>query len=219
MQRTIKVTGKANLNISPDQTVVRLELKNKYDDYEEALLKSNEETKEVKDLIASYDINRKDIKTIKFNVESKYESYKDKNGDYKSRFIGYGYSHILEFSFDNDNKLLGRILRVLSRTKNVYDVRVKYTVKDKEEAKNKLLKKAVQDAISKAEIIADASNVRLGNIVTIDYSVKEYDYDMSPYGREYERKCYFTSSDDLDMDITPEDIELNDHATVIFEIF
>lgn len=219
MQRTIKVTGKANLNVSPNQTTIRLELKNVYEEYEITLLKSNEETKDIKEIITSFGIERNNIKTKRFNIETEYTSYKDTYGDYQKKFVGYKYNHIIEFSFDNDNKLLGNILSELSHKSSVNDIRVYYTIKDKEEAKNKLLKQAVKDAINKAEIIADASNVNLGNIVTVDYSFREFDYRTSPFGREYEcNEMLSPTSEEFDMDITPEDIELKDDVTVVFEI-
>lgn len=219
MQKTIKVTGMTSLNLSPDQITLTLNLKNYYDDYEKTLIMSNEETSLVKNLIQSFNIDRNEIKTLIFNVGTEYTSYKDKKGEYQRKFRGYSYNHKIQFSFDIDNKLLGQILKKLTKAQNVYDIKIMYSIKDKEEAKNKLLKKAVQNAIAKATIIAEASNLQLGNIVSIDYSLKDYEYDSSPFYRPYECSCdYSASESELDMDIIPEDIKLNDNVTIIFEI-
>ena len=58
-----------------------------------------------------------------------------------------------------------------------------YTIKDVEAAKNELLGKAVAESKKKAQVLTDAAGVKLGNIISIDYSWGEIDiYSDVKYG-------------------------------------
>ena len=167
--RTIRVTGKGNLKVKPDMTRITLSLKGLYEEYGETLKKSSDDTEKIKDLLAEFGFERADLKTLNFNVETEYESYKDK-GAYKQRFIGYRYHHQLKVEFDSDNERLGRVLYALAHCSVKPEFRLSYTVKDPEAAKNELLGKAVADAKEKAEVLSSAAGVVLKGIESIDYS-------------------------------------------------
>ena len=77
MTRTIKVEGKAKLNISPDQTTLRLELSNLFSEYQEALYSSNEDTRKLRHALNYFGIKEEDIKTVKYSIETEYSLYKD----------------------------------------------------------------------------------------------------------------------------------------------
>ena len=47
---------------------------------------------------------------------------------------------------------------------------IEYTIKNPEKSKNELLANAVKDSMGKANVLADAAGVVLGDIVTIDFS-------------------------------------------------
>lgn len=49
--------------------------------------------------------------------------------------------------------------------------------------KNKLLEKAVKDSRVKAEVLAKAAEMKLDELVSIDYSWGELKLTTSPYGR------------------------------------
>lgn len=85
------------------------------------------------------------MKTLSFHVDTEYESYRDKNNDYKRRFVGYRFNHALKVEFESDNDRLGKILYALANGKVRPEFRISYTVKDPEAAKNLLLGKAVTD--------------------------------------------------------------------------
>ena len=94
-------------------------------------------------------------------------------------------------------------------------------MKDPEAAKNELLGKAVKDAKEKAAVITAAAGVTLKDIQNIDYSWGEIEFEVSPMNRlmkacapapsACEDACY-------DLDIEPDDIEVADTVTVVWEI-
>ncbi len=218
--RTIRVTGKGKIKVKPDMTRITITLEEMSPDYAETLRCSSDNTDSLKEVLAPFGFERSDLKTLNFNVNTEYESYKEK-GTYKQRFVGYRFRHLLKVEFDSDNERLGKILYALGNCTLNPEFRISYTVKDPEAAKNELLGKAVKDAKEKATVITAAADVTLKDIQSIDYSWGEIEFEINPMNRlmkactpvsaACEDSCY-------DLDIEPDDIEVADTVTVVWEI-
>ena len=214
--RTIRVTGKGNIKVKPDMTRLTITVEGQYKDYAETLVHSSEDTETLKDLFSGFGFERSDLKTLSFNVDTVYESYRQ-NGDYKKRFVGYKFSHRIKVELESDNVRLGKILYALANSDLHPEFRISYTVKDKEGAKNELLSKAVEDAIAKAKVLSAASGVKLGDIQTIDYSWGHIDFEVKPV-RELTCSSITLEEKRLEFDVEPDDIDVSDTVTVVFEI-
>ncbi len=216
--RTIRVTGKGRIKVKPDMTRLTITLEGTFKDYAETLSRSSKDTESLKDLMCEFGFERSDLKTLSFSVDTEYESYREKD-IYKNRFVGYKFVHILKLEFESDNERLGKIVYALANSDIHPEFRISYTVKDPEAAKNELLGKAVKDAKAKAIVLSAASEVTLKDIHNIDYSWGEINFDVSPMRDSMilESRC-ITTSESYDMDIEPDDIEVTDTVTVIWEI-
>ena len=217
--RTIRVTGKGQIKVKPDMTRITITLEGMYPDYAETLKHSSEDTDSLKDVLAAFGFESTDLKTLSFNVDTEYESYKD-HGAYKQRFVGYRFRHLLKVEFDSDNERLGKILYALGNCALNPEFRISYTVKDPEAAKNELLGKAVKDAKEKAAVITAAAGVTLKDIQSIDYSWGEIELEVSPMNRLMKACAPVVACADssYDLDIEPDDIEVADTVTVVWEI-
>ena len=216
-KRTIRVTGKGKIKVKPDMTRITLTLEGAYPEYDETLRKSSESTDQMKDLLSNFGFGRSDLKTLNFSVDTDYESYRE-NGEYKQRFIGYKFRHILKVEFDSDNKRLGNILFGLAHFPHHPEFRISYTVKDSETAKNELLGKAVKDAKEKAVVLTQAAKVSLKDILSIDYSWGEIDFEVNPMNKMMPCDCCAAPDDSYELDIEPDDIDIVDTVTVVWEI-
>ena len=217
MKRTIRVTGKGNLKVQPDQIRILISLEDTFALYEEAVRESAKQTEEVKAVLCEAGLEKKSVKTLDFGVRPKYENYQY-NDVWKKRLIGYTFSHEMKVEFDRDQELLGKVLEKLASCPRHPEFDIEYTIKDEEEAKSKLLEKAVKDSKRKAEILCGASDVRLGELVTIDYSWGEMRF-LS----ETSNNICCRGADDRMMalgavDIEPDDIDISDTVTVVWEI-
>ena len=221
-KRIIRVTGKGNLKVKPDMTRITMKLEGSYMEYDETLRRSAEDTEHLKDILEKHGFDRGDVKTLTFNVEPKNESYQARDKSWKQRFKGYVFHHTLKVEFDSDNKRLGKILYALANAKKINpEFRISYTVKDKEASKNELLGKAVEDARAKAVVLAQAAGVQLKDIQSIDYSWREIAFEYSPMHGDMAtgvHRSAFLSEERYDMDIEPNDIEVSDTVTVVWEI-
>lgn len=220
-KRVIRVTGKGQIKATPDMTRITITLEGVMPDYEQTLMISSSDTEILKDLMEDMGFKRKDVKTLSFNVNTETESYKDDNDNWRNRFIGYKYRHLVKVEFPSDNKRLGRILYALANNEALHpDFRFSFFVKDVEGSKNELLGKAVADAKAKAEVLSSAAGVSLQEIISIDYSWGEIDFEFSPM-RE---GLMLSECEDMgavgsyDIDIEPDDIEMSDTVTVVWQI-
>mgnify|MGYP000785304816 CR=1 FL=1 len=93
--RTIRVTGKGQIKVKPDITRITMTLTGVFKEYGETLRHSSEDTEALKDVLSAFGFERSDLKTLSFHVDTEYESYRDKNNDYKRRFVGYQFNHWL----------------------------------------------------------------------------------------------------------------------------
>ncbi len=219
--RTIRVTGKGQIKLRPDMTRITMTLTGLYREYGETLRRSSEDTEALKDVLDGFGFERSDLKTLSFHVDTEYESYRDRNNDYKQRFTGYRFHHVVKVEFGSDNERLGRILYALANCGVKPEFRISYTVKDPEAAKNLLLGKAVTDAREKAAVLTRAADVSLRDIQSIDYSWGEIDFEYRPMrGEILAEKCLPApmAAGSYDLDIEPDDIEVSDTVTVLWEI-
>ncbi len=218
--RTIRITGKGQVRLKPDVTRITITLTGLYKDYGETLRRSSEDTETLKDILSGFGFARSDLKTLDFNVDSEYESYRDKNNNYKQRFTGYRFRHMLKVEFGSDNERLGKVLYALANCSVHPEFRISYTVKDPEAAKNLLLGNAVADAKDKAAVLTGAAGVTLKDIQSIDYSWGEISFECTPTNRMLMADCEAIPVEGAAyaMDIEPDDIDVSDTVTVVWEI-
>lgn len=218
--RTIRVTGKGKIKVKPDMTRLTITLEGLEKEYAETLERSSKDTGKLKAALEKFGFDRSDVKTLSFSVDAEYRSYK-KNETYYSKLVGYRFSHRLKVEFVSDNVRLGKIVYALARSEVRPEFKISYTVKDPEAAKNELLGKAVADSKAKAHVLTDAAGVALKDIQNIDYSWGEINFEISPMRDLVCEKMMLSdcSADaGYDYDIEPDDIEVTDTVTVVWEI-
>ena len=220
MERTIRVTGKGKISVKPDTIRIRLIMEGIYPEYDETLQKSSEIVELLKDLVEKQGYERKELKTLYFNIDAEYESYQAKDKSWKRRFQGYKYVHRMKIEFPADNQRLGKMLYALAHCPVSPEFSIEYTVYDPEASKNELLGKAVKDSLKKASVLAGASDAKLGKIINIDYSWGEIDFVSKPLQEMSLRCCEpdESYSSSYNMDIEPDDIDITDTVTVVWAL-
>lgn len=220
MERTIRVTGRGKMNVKPDTIELNIFVSKVYPEYAEAMEASAEMTEVLKAAAERAGFDPRDLKTTGFSVNMNYEGVYDEKGNWKNKFAGYRYDHNLALRFDADNVKLGKMLWELSDCGADAEISINHTVKDPEPVRNELLAKAVKDSRTKAEVLAAASGVSLGDIISVDYSWGE----MQIYNRTVDNLTFGSNSkismteESFDMDIEADDIHIRDTVTVIWEI-
>lgn len=215
-ERVIRIKGRGIVSMPPDCIQINIKLNKTCLSYEESMKAAASSLEEIRQALEPYGFSKKNIKTNHFAIDSRYESVRDEKGNYRRVFFGYTYNHNLNIEFENDNKKLGKVLFSLSKCCCSPEFSIIYKMKDYTEMQKALLEKAVSDAKTKAEIIAKASGVKLGDILDIDYSWS----DINIYHEDnviYEKmECCDSEIEAIDLEA--EDLSTSDTVTVTWQI-
>ena len=163
MERNLTITGSATKTFSPDTVKVYM--------YLEAVSKTADSAKSVftskstlmTNIIKQLGFNSDDLRTENFYVDKNYEYIDNKrvqNG-YKADCT---YSLTMDLDYNSLESLISGLSQAL-QMRITYDV----LLKNREAEEKAVLQLAVENARSKAEYVASACGVKLGDIVGINY--------------------------------------------------
>lgn len=214
MDRTITVKGSAKLSLRPDYVVITMTVTAEDRSYDQAMELATAHLESLRDALAAIGYDRKELKTTDFRVSTEYDFQNDQYGNGRRVFRGYVCTHDLKLSLDFDAARLGETLSAITGCKAAPELNVRFTVKDADAVSDELLRQASDNALRRARVLAAASGVELGQLVRVYYSWGDRDF-VSPTG--------FAAGGMLrkakaSMDFTPEDIDVNDQATFVWEI-
>ncbi len=217
MSRTITVKGMGKVTAAPDLVVISMNLEAREKEYEKALALAAEKIEALNAALEKIGFEKKSVKTTDFNVRTVYDRVQDKNG-YKNVFGGYACSHRLKVEFDFDTKRLAQTLSAISGCLAQPELSIAFTVKDPTAVSRKLLQSATKNAREKAQILCEAAGVTLGELLNIDYNWGEINV-VSHTNYMIENRCMAMPMGGLaDMELQPDDINVSDTATFVWEI-
>ena len=206
------------LSLKPDQTVVSLTLKTVRADYDKAMDEAAKHLEQLRSAIAGIGFTKDDLKTTSFDLGTECENERDENGNYKQIFVGYRVTHGLKLELDFDSQRLSKVLGAIAVCIAEPGLNVQFTVKDKGAVGAALLQSACANAKAKAEILTKASGVTLGELVSIDYNWGEWHlFSQTQY--DMEDACMrMASAAPTSIEIEPDDIDISDSVTFVWEI-
>ncbi|MCG8477015.1 MAG: SIMPL domain-containing protein [Cytophagales bacterium] len=214
-QKTLVITGRGLEKIAPDQVNISLNLDQRNPDYLQCVKDLNNRIEQLTKAFEAKGFNPKTIKTSNYNIrqESRYN-----NKINRSEFVGYIASYRINIKFPFKQKLIDKAFSAIVSSLTQVSFNMGYTIAEPEKVKGRLIAKAVADARKKANILAKASGVELGEVVSIDYSEKTPGIYPEPY------RVSFKDNARLQMDAmgapeaNPEDIQLTDQVTITWTI-
>lgn len=216
--KTITVKGIGKVSVKPDLIVVSMKLETEDKEYNKTMELAAQRIQLINEALEKIGFEKDAVKTTNFNVRTDYESVGDKNGSYKSVFKGYVCNHNLKVEFDFDTKTLASVLSLISECLAKPEFSISFTVKDPSAVSGELLKSAAKNAKEKAEILCSASGVELGELISIDYNWSEIDV-CSDTEYMVERRCAIGSAQTFaNIDISPDDIKVDDTAAFVWKI-
>jgi hypothetical protein len=216
MNRLITVKGTGNVSVKPDLIVITMNLESQQLEYDQTMQFAADSVNIITSAIESIGFDKKDLKTTSFNVRTHYESYRDKDNNYKSKFDGYVCEQGLKLEFDFESKVMSDVLSAIAKTSVNPKLNIQFSVKDKNAVSEELLAQATENARKKAEILSKASGVDLGKLINIDYNWGELHL-YSPTRYDMEDRCMVMESS-YAPEIEPDDINASDTVTFVWEI-
>ncbi len=218
MKRTITIQGIGKLSLKPDYTVISMSLRAANEEYDTAMETASRHLDTLQNALKRLGFAKEDLKSSRFDVSTEYNNERDKNGNYKRVFVGYVVTLQLKLEFDFNMERLAEVLVAIAGCIAQPELNVQFTVKDKEAVNAALLESACDNARAKAKILTGASGVKLGELLSIDYSWGDRAL-CSPTRYEMDEACMLkASAAPSGMEITPEDIKVSDQVTFVWAI-
>ena len=164
-QRTIRVTGHGKSSAAPDMATIQTGVVTQAKTAVEAMDQNNGALEKIMADLKDMKVEEKDIQTSQFSVQPVYE--RGDRGERKPEIVGYRVSNQLRIRV---RKLpeLGKLLDTLIRSGSNQMSGISFGVDDSTVVMNEARKKAIADAIERAELYADAAGVTFGKVISID---------------------------------------------------
>lgn len=219
MMKSITVKGIGNVSAKPDYITISMTIESMDSDYEKAMDGAARRIESLKAAAVSVGYEKEALKTTSFNVETRYENVKDRQGNYKREFAGYACVYRLKLAFDFDSKQLAKVISAITGSEASPELSIAFTVKNPAKVSEELLISAAQNARAKAEILCRASGVELGQLISIDYNWGELNIiSRTSYEMEDCLMSHASMGKCCAPEIEPDDIDVSDSAAFVWEI-
>ena len=165
--RTITVKGTGNVSARPDYIILSLNIETLSKTYDRAMSEAAERIERLQGAAVCVGYRKEDLKTTSFDVQTRYENVKDRQGNYKREFVGYACSYRLKLAFDFDSKQLAKVISAIADCGAKPELSIAFTVRNPSAVSKKLLINATENARAKAEILCKASSNTLVSKVEV----------------------------------------------------
>lgn len=219
MERAITIKGVGRATIKPDYVILSLTVEGKEKKYANAVESAAKKINKLNEALEQAGFEAGCAKTVNYNVRANYNFVKDRKNQMQRQFDGYVCVHRLKIEFDYNTELLGKGLSTISASLADPQLDVSFTVKDKDAVNEELLSNAAKNVRKKAEVLCTASGATLGKLITIDYNWSDINI-FSKADLRMENTCELAMPTAVlpSIDIQPNDINVSDTATFIWEI-
>jgi uncharacterized protein len=209
-QRVISVQGRGTVRAEPDLVQLSFSISVLDQEYDVAMARLNDRVNQLRQDVATVDVDPKELKTTNFNISPKHYWSEEEE---EQVFLGFEAEHDLRLELPLDQDLLNRALVQLAESASQATFSIYFAVKDQDALRQRVLANAVARARENAETLAQAAGVQLGEILRIEYGWAEVRF--SERMMTYEASEMPTSPMP---DIQPDEIEAGDNVTVIWAI-
>ncbi|MBQ9498191.1 MAG: SIMPL domain-containing protein [Selenomonadaceae bacterium] len=216
-KRTIHIKGTGHAAQTPDTVVLSLTLTAQNKEYSAAMKIGSQQVEMLRESIVEAGFDADDLKTINFDVRAVYEDEEYKEGNskrYRRNFIGFECRHDLKLTFALDNDKLNAAVDTIAISLAQPKISIAFTIKDADAFTDEILKDAARNARRQAEILCAASGVKLGKLLSVNYSWNELNirHEPVPCG------ALLAPSEKNSFDFRPDEIKASDSVDFIWEI-
>lgn len=163
---TISIQGKGHVSAEPDTAFVNSGVTTQAKTAREALSANTARMTSLIGILENAGIEPRDIQTANFSIQPQYV-YADSSGNnHPPRIVGYSVSNSVAVrvrEIENLGTILDQIVSVGANTIN----NISFSVQDTDALYDEVRKRAMADAIKKANLYANAAGVGLGRITNI----------------------------------------------------
>jgi uncharacterized protein len=169
------VAGDAKIEVAPEQATIKLHVVAFEKDSETAVATVQQQVARVLEILESFAVPADAITSfsLRKDVERARQDYRD------LEILGYYVSRRVEADLA-DLSQFGELIAALAGLENVSQVEAEFDIKNREDIEAELTRQAAKDARRKAQNMAEAMDVSLGQVHAI--SETEFRFDGTIYG-------------------------------------
>lgn len=165
----ISVTGEGEVSVAPDMAILNLSVLREAETAREAVSASSEAMKQVLAALKAAGIAERDLQTSGLNIQPRYTQPGGQGRPQAPKISGYAASNVLTVRV-RDLSAVGTILdKVIGLGVN-QGGDITFVNDDPKPSLAEARKRAVADAMARARTLAEAANVKLGRILSIEES-------------------------------------------------
>ena len=216
--RTITVKGVSKVTVKPDYIEITMKLEAKGKLYAKVMEPATEQLSRLNKALEAIGFEKDSLKTSNFDIQANQERRKDIRGNIQWVFSEFVCKHQLKLSFDLDMDKLAQVLSTIAKCLAYPELNIAFTIKDTAALNEALLRETAMNAKHKAELLCEASDVKLGQLLTIDYDWKEFNIYSETNIDFMHQYSYDSSPKTKYMKMEPDSIHIKDTANYIWEI-
>lgn len=164
--RTISVNGSGTISLDPDMATINIGVHTENSDAQQAVADNNAQAQEVMDVLKNFGIAERDISTSNFSIYPR----QDYDNEGKITSITYVVDNSVQVKVRDLSTIGGVLDAAVSAGANSING-IQFGVEDSSAAYNDALEAAVVNARGRAEVLAQAAGVELGEVQSISSSV------------------------------------------------
>lgn len=212
-QSVLSVEGNASMAVKPTTTTINLNIESKHTSYPGAVQSMIERVDQLTKDLKKLGFEDKDIVTSNFNVNQSRIYVRNQWKD--SGFVA---TQNLIVSFDQDKKKLLEVLNTATKSSSRPSISLSFGLdaSKKESVKNELIKLAVSDAKTKADIIAAASGYQITGIKEIRYG--ELNRSPLPMYEAAASRSFMKTADVEIANFEASDLRFNESISIVYTI-
>ena len=218
MSGTLEVQGEGRANAVPDHIRLSFALAGYAVSYRETVEQLNAQTEELRCLIESAGIDRKEVKTRDFDISARWKTVKklDRARGEKTEeevFEGYTASHSLRLELKYDKEQVNKLLELITSGEHRARLSVDFFVGDEEGLQKRAMADAARRARENAEILAREAGVKLVKVLKVSYGWAEVRFRQMP-SMDYMQIDACSASPDFE----PDEVGDTQRVTLVYEI-
>lgn len=214
-QRTISVQGYGEVKVKPDVANINFNLSATNLEFNKAVDELNSKVNSLSKELRKVGVSKDDIHSSNYSI-NKEVKHNYKTGD--KTFIGFKVSHSISLQTSADTKSVNKVFDAIIKSLSDVELNLSFGIKNPEKSKDLMLINAIKDAKNKAEVMAEASELELGKIISINYSTAPVNYRGGNNRMMLSKKMSMDSSPVMVEDFNPADIKQSTSVDVVWEI-
>jgi uncharacterized protein YggE len=210
-EKVIRVGGNATVSLAADTATVQIGVETRNESVKEAQRENANLMGAVLEAIKEVGIEEKDIVTSQFNVFSNYE-YEPSVLGQETRKQYYQVQNTVSVTV-HDLSMIGSVLDAAMDAGANTTYGISFSSTQANEAYQKALTRAVEDAMQKAQVLAKAAGVELGDLLNINATQNTAAFSRETYGMT-NFYAYEAKSADMGTSISTGDVNVSAEVTL-----